>query len=129
MSSTIHSASGQGRAGRWLIGLAFLGAVLVLSWAACSGPGLAGQEKVKPGNVTDDLKLVPADTSVFFTVRVADLFGSDLGKSLLPVFGKMPDWQDVEGTAKTFGLRPADIERLTVLPSNRGLVVIVRTRR
>jgi hypothetical protein len=104
-------------------------AAVVLTWPADVRPQ-DESAKARPGTVSDDLKLVPADTSAFVTIRVADLMKSDVVKKLLSREGKEPRL-NLAVVEKTIGMPVADVERLTVLvPVGRQeLAVIVRTSR
>ena len=67
-----------------------------------------------PASMAALLKLVPADTPAFVTVRVADLMRSALGKKVLPDV-RQGFAGPLEGLEKELGVPLAGIERLTVL--------------
>ncbi len=115
------------RAVRRLGALALLGVVLSLNWSVDAQPG----DKPKGGakGQLNDLKLVPADTAAFVSVRVADLMKSALGKKLLPEL-RQGFAETLERQEKELGVPLAGIERLTVLVPfgpDRDSIVIVRT--
>ncbi|MGL4554892.1 MAG: DUF1559 domain-containing protein [Gemmataceae bacterium] len=103
--------------------MARYGMLLVMAGWACLA---AGEDA---GGLPDDLARVPAAAQGVVSVRVADLYGSDLGKELRKAFGK-----DGEKAIKEFrdhvGVDPADIERMTafttdpVSPGMEGLVIV-----
>jgi prepilin-type processing-associated H-X9-DG protein len=99
-----------GRAAWLLVGL--LGLALLAAVGDNAGPS-AGAEP-KPDAAPTDLERVPRDAVFFATVRVADLWNSDAAKELRQMLTKEhPDvLQEID---QFLGVRPADIERLTVL--------------
>jgi hypothetical protein len=114
---------------RFFAGLALIVAAVVLTWPAGARPQ-DESAKVRPGTVTDDLKLVPPDTSAFVTMRVADLMKSEVVKKHL--FGERKEPRvNLAAMEKAIGMPAADIDRLTVLDplGRRERAVIVRTSR
>src|SRR4051794_5350938 len=108
---------------QWLR-LATLFVVGVGAWV-----GLAAREDRE--TLPDDLARVPAKARGVFSVRVADLWASDLGKEFRKAFGKDLE-KTVQHVRDTVGLAPEDIERLTaastdLLAPETGAVLILRT--
>jgi hypothetical protein len=89
--------------------------------------GLGAREDA--GGLPDDLARVPAKAQAVFSVRVADLWGSELGQELRKAFGKDLD-KPLEEMKKSLALTPADIERVTICMHNlhevEDSVVLVR---
>ncbi len=109
MSPSLPFSLDRRWAARWLAGLVLLTAALVLAW-----PADAKQRGADGERMPDDLKLVPADSTAFVTVRVADLLNCALVKQLIR---RTPQSLPAKLAAleKTLGVPLTDIERLTVL--------------
>jgi serine/threonine protein kinase len=75
-------------------------------------------KEAAPAPLPADLELIRRDGAAFVTVRVADLAGQQGVKRLMEALEKFPGlgnahaWED--GLEKTFGARPAQMERLAV---------------
>jgi serine/threonine protein kinase len=79
----------------------------------------AGDQELAP--LPPDLDLVPRDAQVFLTCQLSDLLGTEGVKRLFEGLEKeFPQWREKlqnwqEAAQKDFGLRPDEVERLTVV--------------
>src|SRR5262245_54590557 len=87
--------------------------------------GLDAREDALP----DDLARVPAKAQAVLSVRVADLWNGDLSKDFRAALGKEQE-RMMDDFKRSFGVAPADIERLTILTTDLGdaehLAIILR---
>ncbi len=83
-------------------------AVLLAAWL-----GLSAREEKPAG---DELAMVPASARMFYTVRPADAWASDLGKEVRKAFGKDLD-DTLKEMKKEMGAGPEALERATVFVS------------
>src|SRR4051794_31777691 len=102
-----------------------LGALVMVGMGALVGLSA----RVEADGVPDDLARVPAKAQAVLTVRLADLWGSELGQELRKGLAREID-KPLEEMKKSIGLTPAEIERLTVcvhdLHEARDSVILVR---
>jgi hypothetical protein len=100
-------------------GLAWVGwPALLLAAVPAAGPGPATRE----GAVPADVAAVPADAAGLLSCRLADLWGKD---------GPGPDPALAADVEKTFGARPEQVERLTLVAlgiEGETLVALVRLK-
>jgi prepilin-type processing-associated H-X9-DG protein len=89
--------------------------------------GLGARED--DGGLPDDLARVPASSQAVLSVRVADLWNSELGKDARKALGKEENHVVAE-FKRTFLVPPDQVERLTVcgpeLVENRAVVYLTR---
>jgi hypothetical protein len=90
----------------------------------------AAEDEKPPGKLPPDLALVPRDTLLFATLRVADVVREEQVNKLLLAAGG-PDGDRFKGLEGDSGLRTRDIERITLvvrgMASPNGPVLIFRT--
>jgi hypothetical protein len=108
-----------------------LAVVLLLLTSEAAGVWSSFLREMTPaGADLEDLALIPANARGFVSVRVADLWKSPAAqKAFADVRKRDPKSSDPTARMeKEFGLRPQEIERISVVSSDKGLVwVIVRT--
>jgi hypothetical protein len=101
-----------------------LGALMLVGLGALCGLG-AREEASLP----DDLARIPPAAQAVLTVRVADVWNSDLGKDVRKTLGK-DEGHVVAEFKRTFLVAPDEVERLTVcapeLLDDRAVVFLVR---
>jgi hypothetical protein len=76
----------------------------------------------EPGSFPPELALVPADTDLVVSARVAKLWASDVFRSYRKLAGP-----HLEAMADLFGFRPDEIDRLTVFRRDVESIVLVTT--
>jgi hypothetical protein len=110
--------------------LLFTFALFVLAEEATAVSSVTASEHVPAGADIDDLTLIPANGRGFLSVRVADLWRSPAVRQALTDV-KKHDPKSSEPVAlmeKEFGLKPLEVERVSAVYSDTGLVwVIVHT--
>jgi hypothetical protein len=120
------------RLNRWRVGAAaaVLAGAMLAALFAVESP-LPARDETKAAALPADLAKLPADGAFLLSVRVADLWGSELGK---PVRQKLAKdlGEPVRQFEKYFGLPPGQVERLTVAlldppPSREEPLIFVRT--
>lgn len=132
------------RLGRWLkrrkelaylfssVFVVLLLSVLVLAFAnpfGGSAPTNTDKDNTQPVALTPDLQLVPRDSMAFAAVRVGDLWKLQDPANLTNKFGlkDQRDWRQSQAQMAILeaelGLKPQDIERLTVVVPNLDMLL------